>query len=161
MQNTHYGETVIWPVGHIVERFLLQSPRTLLNTDVPSHFHQASRTTFSLNLILVSTPISALLTLEVCRDSHESDHWPIFLTIGHANPVSREPRHTSLSWATQPIYDCVLFENLTAVDDADNLLEDPLFDDLVARIIIHYRLNHDNDIFYSKEIQLYIWLEIY
>ena len=114
-----------------VERFLLQSPLTVLNTNAPTHFHSATGLSSAIDLTLVSAHISAELIWEVCDDLHGSDHWPILVRMVHAAAAPREP------WYLLDKADRQLFESLTRVAIDNHKLATLSVDDLIVQYNIY------------------------
>ncbi|KFM76752.1 RNA-directed DNA polymerase from mobile element jockey, partial [Stegodyphus mimosarum] len=80
--------------GRQIEQLIEDHNLCLLNDGQDTYFHEPTRTFHALDLAICSPSLLPFCTFSVGNDIHNSDHYPIFVSLSRrgANPMSRSPR---------------------------------------------------------------------
>jgi hypothetical protein len=116
--------------GYIVEDTLARNYSVLLNTGSNTHLHVQTGTSSAIDLTICSPLAQLDLDWEVHDDLCGSDHFPILIREVGVEPVKRERRFKfgDADW--------ILFEELTAVPDAEELLDGMDVDTAVEEFVL-------------------------
>lgn len=93
-----WGSDVLDRRGSMLESLFIQTPLSVLNTGAPTHLDLHRGTTSSIDVSVASPPLVPFLSWSTLDDLHDSDHFPILISLDHPTlhppkaPIPRPPR---------------------------------------------------------------------
>jgi len=98
--------------GKIFEQLLLERPISVLNDGAPTHYHIQTGTSSVIDLSITSSDCVLDFNYSIDESLHDSDHYPIVLTLLRKPNIGDRPDKLDTDKA-----DWSLFYELTATDD--------------------------------------------
>ena len=86
-----WGELTPNPRGNIFEEILLEYPITILNNLTPTHYHIQTNTSSIIDLSIASSDCCQDFEFSVMGELHDSDHYPIELTVKDQPIIVEKP----------------------------------------------------------------------
>ena len=91
-RHPHWGDTISNNKGVIIENLLATGICSILNKDLPTHFHSATNSFSYIDLSLCSPELLSDFTWDASEDLYHNDHFPTRLSLSDST-ASHVPGH--------------------------------------------------------------------
>lgn len=120
-RSPDWGDACTNGKGRLVERLLADPGISLLTSGVPTHYHQQTNTSSVIDLTLCSSDCFLDFTYSVDSSLHDSDHFPVHLSLINPTDIHCRPCTLNMSKADWPLFSRLSKVLANSVPEADDI----------------------------------------